>query len=83
MDAEMQEAMQRRSKMKALTAREREVLLLLTTAATNKQIAHRLFISEKTVKCHVRNIFQKLNVTHRLQAILLHFGLIDNTEGAE
>ncbi len=83
MDVEMQEAMQRRSKIKALTPREQEVLLLLTTAATNKQIAHRLFISEKTVKCHVHNIFQKLNVTHRLEAILLHYGLIDNTKGPE
>ena len=53
-----------------LTQREQEVLRLLATGITNKEIAQDLFISEKTVKTHVNNIFKKLNVTRRLQAVL-------------
>jgi len=53
-----------------LTLREREVLSCLTAGSTNKEIADKLFISEKTVKTHVNNIFRKLHVTRRLQAIL-------------
>jgi DNA-binding NarL/FixJ family response regulator len=53
-----------------LTPREQEVLRVLTTGSTNKEIGEALFISEKTVKTHLNSIFRKLNVTHRLQAIL-------------
>lgn len=53
-----------------LTRREHEVLGLLATGCTNKDIAQALFISEKTVKSHLHNIFRKLKVTRRLQAIL-------------
>jgi DNA-binding NarL/FixJ family response regulator len=53
-----------------LTPREQEILRCLTTGCTNKEIAESLFISEKTVKCHLNSIFRKLNVTRRLQAIL-------------
>ena len=55
---------------KGLTPREKEVLCLLTTGCTNKEIAQALFISEKTVKSHLNSIFRKLDVTRRLQAIL-------------
>ncbi len=55
---------------KVLTQREKEILRLLTTGRTNKEIAKALFISEKTVKSHLNSIFKKLNVTRRLQAIL-------------
>ncbi len=55
---------------KVLTPREKEVLCILTTGCTNKEIAKALFISEKTVKSHLNSIFKKLNVTRRLQAIL-------------
>jgi len=54
----------------ALTAREHEVLRLLTSGGRNKDIAHALLVSEKTVKAHLNNIFRKLNVTRRLQAVL-------------
>jgi DNA-binding NarL/FixJ family response regulator len=57
-----------------LTPREREVLSLLTAGCTNKEIGRDLFISEKTVKCHVNKIFRKLHVTRRLQAILYAIG---------
>lgn len=58
------------SQKKGLTPREKEVLCLLTTGCTNKEIATALFISEKTVKSHLNSIFRKLDVTRRLQAIL-------------
>jgi len=57
-----------------LTAREQEVLSVLTKGLTNKEIADTLCISEKTVKTHLNNIFRKLNVTRRLQAILYAIG---------
>ena len=54
-----------------LTAREREVLATLTTGATNRQIASRLFISEKTASVHVSNIMRKLGVSNRGEAAAL------------
>ena len=54
-----------------LTERETEILQELVSGKTNKKIALRLFISEKTVKNHLTNIFQKLNVSDRTQAALI------------
>ncbi|WP_334110412.1 response regulator transcription factor, partial [Anoxybacillus sp.] len=54
-----------------LTRRECEVLQLLTDGKSNKGIADALFISEKTVKNHVSNILQKLNVNDRTQAVVV------------
>ena len=51
-----------------LTAREREVLTLVAEGLANKQIARRLGISEKTVKTHLTNVFQRIGVTDRTQA---------------
>lgn len=51
-----------------LTRREVEVLRLITDGLLNKEIAHRLCISEKTVKNHVSNIFKKIEVSDRTQA---------------
>ncbi len=53
-----------------LTSREEEVLDLLTQGNNYKGIAGKLFISETTVKTHVNNIFQKLQVNDRTQAVL-------------
>lgn len=53
-----------------LTSREEEVLDLLTQGNNYKAIAAKLFISETTVKTHVNNIFQKLQVNDRTQAVL-------------
>jgi DNA-binding NarL/FixJ family response regulator len=53
-----------------LTAREREVLLLVVQGHANKQIARRLGISEKTVKGHLTNLFQRIGVADRTQAAL-------------
>jgi len=53
-----------------LTAREREVLALLSEGMANKQIARRLGIAEKTVKAHLTSVFQSIGVTDRTQAAL-------------
>ena len=53
-----------------LSQREREVLELVTQGLANKQIARRLGISERTVKAHLTNIFQRIGVTDRTQAAL-------------
>jgi DNA-binding NarL/FixJ family response regulator len=53
-----------------LTGREREILDLLAEQQTNQEIAHRLQVSLKTVRNHVSNIFSKLQVADRAQAIL-------------
>ena len=52
-----------------LSGRELEVLRLMASGAANKQIAADLSISESTVKTHVTNIFQKLEVNHRTEAV--------------
>ena len=52
-----------------LSDREAEVLRLLARGYGNKQIAAELSISENTVKSHVANIFLKLQVNHRNQAV--------------
>lgn len=53
-----------------LTPREQEILRLIKGGLSNKCIASLLFISEKTVKCHLSNIFKKLNVRNRFEIIL-------------
>jgi DNA-binding NarL/FixJ family response regulator len=53
-----------------LTDRERQVLGLLADGMANKQIARRLGISEKTVKGHLTNLFQRIGVSDRTQAAL-------------
>jgi DNA-binding NarL/FixJ family response regulator len=51
--------------------RQLEVLRLIRSGAQNKHIAHRLQMREGTVKVHVRNIFRKLSVTNRTQAVFV------------
>ena len=56
-----------------LTARERDILALLTKGYENQRIADELFISLKTVKTHVSNILSKLEVSDRTQAVVYAF----------
>jgi len=62
-----------KSEENTLTPREIEVLQLIAEGMINKEIAKQLYISEKTVKNHVSNIFKKLNVADRTQAAIYAF----------
>jgi LuxR family maltose regulon positive regulatory protein len=55
--------------LQPLTEREREMLVLLANGTSNKDMANRLFVSENTVKYHLKNIYAKLSVASRVQAI--------------
>ena len=65
---------------KALTKREREVLALLRSSARNQEIANRLSLSVNTIKFHLENIYQKLGVQNRIQALRVasERGLLNN-----
>jgi LuxR family maltose regulon positive regulatory protein len=52
-----------------LSERELEVLELIAEGFTNSEIASRLYLSLNTVKVHTRNIYQKLGVNNRTQAV--------------
>ena len=54
----------------SLTRREKEILTIIACGANNEKIADELCISPHTVKCHIYNIYQKINVSNRLQAAL-------------
>jgi two-component system, NarL family, response regulator DegU len=58
----------------ALTKREMEILRLVAEGLTNEEIGKKIFISEKTVKTHLTNIFDKLKVNNRFKAALLIMG---------
>ncbi|MGH8546474.1 MAG: response regulator [Gammaproteobacteria bacterium] len=60
--------------VKDLTKRELEILKLVAEGLTNEEIGRRIFISEKTVKTHLTNIFDKLKVNNRFKAALLIMG---------
>jgi DNA-binding NarL/FixJ family response regulator len=55
----------------ALSPREKEVLSLIAQGASNKEIAQKLYISERTVKAHVTSILSQLNLRDRTQAAIL------------
>jgi two-component system, NarL family, nitrate/nitrite response regulator NarL len=57
--------------LQELTDREREILSLIGTGLTNREIGERIFLSEKTIKHYVTNILQKLQVRSRVEAALL------------
>jgi RNA polymerase sigma factor (sigma-70 family) len=62
-----------------LTPREREILQLMATSATNRDIAEKLNLSEETVRSHTKNILAKLEQPNRTQAVLyaLREGLVE------
>lgn len=57
--------------LKQLTPRERDILDLLGSGASNKEISHTLGVTERTVKAHLTAVFRKLGISSRVQAALL------------
>jgi DNA-binding NarL/FixJ family response regulator len=55
----------------SLTQREQDILVLLAEGRANRDIAGKLFLSEKTVKAHLAAVFRKLGVTNRTQAAMM------------
>jgi len=55
--------------MQMLTKREKEVLALLAKGFTRNEIANKLFVSPETIKKHLQNIYKKLKVKNKMQAV--------------
>ena len=60
------------AKMKNISKREMEVMALVSESMTNEEIAQKLFLSAKTVKTHIRNLFEKTGIRNRVEAVLLY-----------
>jgi DNA-binding NarL/FixJ family response regulator len=60
------------AKLDTLSPREMQILELISHSMTNEEIADKLFISSKTVKTHLRNIFLKAEIRNRVEAALLY-----------
>lgn len=65
--------------IQSLTKRELEILKLVAEGLTNEEIGKKIFISEKTVKTHLTNIFDKLKVNNRFKAALMLMGQAQNS----
>jgi RNA polymerase sigma factor (sigma-70 family) len=68
--------------IRSLTKREMEILRLVAEGLTNEEIGKKIFISEKTVKTHLTNIFDKLKVNNRFKAALMLMGQSGGTNAA-
>lgn len=71
---------------KGLSNREAEVAELVSKGLSNKEVANQLFVTEKTVKFHLTNIYKKMNVKSRAQLIvwcLPHLGFVESEARVE
>ncbi len=66
----------RQDPVHALTAKERILLTALAKGSTNKQLAEEFDISVNTVKFHLRNLFEKLDLSNRAQAIAFYYSSV-------
>ena len=64
---------------RSLSAREREVIQLVANGLSNRQIGKKLYLSEETIKTHMRKVIMKLLATNRAHAVAIAIrkGLID------
>jgi DNA-binding NarL/FixJ family response regulator len=79
----MRETARRRSgrgPIEALTTREAEVMRLVTSGLSNKQVARQLALSEGTVKIHLHNVYRKLNLGSRTALTAYALGRVANSE---
>lgn len=60
------------AKLDMLSPREMQVLKLISKSMTNEEIADKLFLSPRTIKTHLRNIFAKAEIRNRTEAALLY-----------
>lgn len=71
---------------KGLSNRESEVAELVTKGLSNKEVANQLFVTEKTVKFHLTNIYKKMQVKSRAQLIvwcLPHMGFVEKEDRSQ
>ncbi|MCW5315469.1 response regulator [Nostoc sp. KVJ3] len=69
--------------MTELTAREREILLMIAKGASNREIAQAIFLSEGTVRNHISNILARLNLRDRTQAAIVANSCLSWLENSE
>ena len=77
-----EEATKQEEALDGLTPREREVFFLASRGLRNSEIAEELYLSEKTIKTHVRNIYNKLNLTSKaeLRLFAVRMGLVPDAK---
>lgn len=67
----LQKALKAKEQLPSLSSRELEVLYILATGKSTKDIARSLYLSEATIKTHLTNIYRKLEVNNRLSAVAI------------
>ncbi len=77
-----EEATKQEEALEGLTPREREVFYLASRGLRNSEIAEELYLSEKTIKTHLRNIYNKLNLTSKaeLRLFAVRMGLVSDAK---
>jgi DNA-binding NarL/FixJ family response regulator len=65
----LQKALKAKDRLPSLSSRELEVLNVLATGKSTKEIARLLYLGEPTIKTHLASIYRKLEVTNRISAV--------------